>query len=592
MAINIERISGKAGKPAILLREAWREGKRIRKKTIANLSKLKPEHIEGLRAVMKGAVAVTNVNDLLNVERSLPHGHIAATLGTLRSLGLVRVLGRKSERMRQLAVAAIVARVVDPASKLATARTLSPETASSSLGLLLDLGAVTGNEMLDMLDWLHKRQRWIEKSLANRYLKGENTLILYDVSSSDLEGRCCPLAAFGYNRDGKKGKRQIVYGLLCAGNGCPVAVEVFAGNMADPLTLSSQVQKVRSRFGVERVALVGDRGMLTTARIREDIDPAGLDWISALRTTDIRRLLKEGADGAAAALDPETLVADRVAEITEPDFPGERLMVCLNPRLQSERRRKREALLQSTEEILASIAAAAGRRRPGPANREQTAKALGRMANQRKVEKHFDIVIRDDGMDWARSSERIKAEARLDGIYVVRTSRGTGTIGLEAVVEAYKSLSCVERAFRNVKSDLRIRPVHIYTANRVRAHLFLCMLALHIEWHMRRRLAPMLFEDDDREAGRSQRNSPVEPASVSDGAKSKAATKWTPDGLPVHSFQTLVADLSTVVLNRVRLPGQDHSLLSVITTPTPVQKRAFCLLDVKPDQNVPIKMPG
>ena len=310
MAINIETISGKAGKPAILLREAWREGKRIRKKTIANLSKLKPEHVEGLRAVMKGAVAVTNVNDLLNVERSFPHGHIAATLGTLRSLGLVRVLGRKSERMRQLAVAAIVARVVDPASKLATARALSPETASSSLGLLLDLGAVTGNEMLDMLDWLHKRQRWIEKSLANRYLKGENTLILYDVSSSYLEGRCCPLAAFGYNRDGKKGKRQIVYGLLCAGNGCPVAVEVFAGNMADPLTLSSQVQKVRSRFGVERVALVGDRGMLTTARIREDIDPSGLDWISALRTTDIRRLLKEGADGAAAALDPEAQAAD------------------------------------------------------------------------------------------------------------------------------------------------------------------------------------------------------------------------------------------------------------------------------------------
>ena len=382
--------------------------------------------------------------------------------------------------------------------------------------------------------------------------------------------------------------------VCCApGNVCPVAVEVFAGNMADPLTLSSQVQKVRSRFGVERVALVGDRGMLTTARIREDIDPSGLDWISALRTTDIRRLLKEGADGAAAALDPETLVADRVAEITGPDFPGERLMVCLNPRLQSERRRKREALMQSTEESLASIAAAAGRRRPGPANRERTAKALGRMANQHKVEKHFDIVIRDDGMDWARSPERIKAEARLDGIYVVRTSLGTGTIGAGGSGRGLQELELRGARF----SKCEERPAHPSGPCIPQRTGFgpICSCACSpctSNGHMRRRLAPMLFEDDDREAGRSQRNSPVEPASVSDGAKAKAATKRTPDGLPVHSFQTLVADLSTVVLNRVRLPGHDHSLLSVITTPTPVQKRAFCLLDVKPDQNVPMQMPG
>ena len=573
MAFNIESVPNRAGKPAILLREAWREGKRIRKRTVANLSKLPPEIVAGFRAVLGGAVAIRDVGDLLQVERSLPHGHVAAVLGTARALGLERILHRTWSRARDLALAAVVARVLSPDSKLA--RRLSPETATSSLGTLLGLGPVAGNEVLDMLDWLLKRQPWIERSLANRHLK-DGTLILYDVSSSYLEGT--PLAAFGHNRDGKKGKRQIVFGMLCASDGCPVAVEVFPGNASDPSTVARQVNRIRRRFGIGRVALVGDRGMLTTARIREDLKPAGLDWISALKTTDIRKLLKE--DGAP----PEALVPDAVAEVTGPDFPGERLMVCLNPRLREERRRKREDLLKATEKALHRIAASVRRLK----GREAIDRRVGRDVNRRKVGKHFEIDVTDGGISWRRREDRIAAEARLDGVYVIRTSLGPEAMATEAAVDAYKSLASVERAFRNVKTDLRIRPVYVYSADHVKAHVFMCMLALHVEWHMRRRLAPMLFEDDDREGAR--RSSPVEPARVSESAKAKADTKRTPDGLPVHSFRTLLDDLSGMALNRLRLPGE--SLLTVVTTPTRVQKRALELLGVKPDQNVPIRMTG
>ena len=591
MAFNIESVPNQAGKPAILLREAWREGRKIHKRTVANLSSLPPEAVEGFRAVLKGAVAVSDISELMQVERSLQHGHVAAVLGTARGLGLERVLHRSGGRERRLALASVVARVLWPDSKLATARRLSPATATGSLGALLGLGPVTGRETLRMLDWLLARQPWIERSLANRHLKDGSTLVLYDVSSSYLEGTCCPLADFGHSRDGKKGKRQIVFGLLCAADGCPVAVEVLPGNTGDPSTVASQVAKVRRRFGIDRVALVGDRGMLTTARIREDLRPAGLDWISALKTADIRKLLKAPGPDAAAPLDPEALEEDAVAEITGPDFPGERLMVCLNPRLRDERRRKREELLQETERTLAEIAAAAARGKPGQANRDRTLKALGREANRRKMEKHFDIAVGDGGMDWKRSPERIAEEARLDGIYVVRTSLDAASMGAEAAVEDCKSLAGVERAFRNVKSDLRIRPVYVYTSGHVRAHVFLCMLALHVEWHMRRRLAPMLFEDSDREGARAQRSSPVEKARPSESARRKAAAQRTEDGLPAHSFHTLLDDLSGVALNQLRLSGHEGGLVTAVTSPTPVQKRAFELLGVDPARNVPIRLP-
>ncbi len=588
MSFHLETIPNRKSRPTVLIRKAWREDGRLRKKTLANLTQLPPHIVDGIRGLFEGGVAIARPEDVFTIRRSLPHGHVAAVLGTLRSLGMVRILHRVPGRMRDLAVAAVVARVVDPASKLATARALDPETASTSLGAVLGLGPVTGNEMLDMLDWLLARQPWIERSLANRHLEGGNTLILYDVSSSYLEGRKCPLAAFGHNRDGKRGKMQVTYGLLCAADGCPVAVEVFAGNAGDPSTVASQVDKVRSRFGIGRVALVGDRGMLTTARIREDLEPAGLDWISALKTGDIRKLLRSSGPGAPAPLEPEALVPDAVAEITGPDFPGERLMVCLNPRLRQERARKREELLKATEEALEAIAAAAARRKPGPANRDRTIKALGREANRRKVEKHFDIAVHDAGMDWARNRDRIEAEARLDGVYVIRTSLDSASLGPAAAVEDCKGLARVERAFLTMKaSRLRIRPVHVYSEDHVRAHVFLCMLACHVEWHMRRRLAPILFEDDDREGARAQRSSPVEPARVSERAKAKAADKRTPDGLPVHSLTTLLADLATLTLNEATVPaGPDHGF-PVFAQPTELQRRALDLLEIDPAKFLP-----
>ena len=589
MSIRIDVIPNQYGTRAVLLRKTWCEGRRVRHKTVANLSGLDPAVVDGFRAVLRGGLVLDDPRKAFAIRRSLPHGHVAAVLGTMRRLGFRRLIGRRKERSRDLALAAVAARIIDPASKLATARALDPETASTSLGTLLGLGPVTGNEMLDMLDWLLARQPWIERSLANRHLKGGNTLILYDVSSSYLEGRCCPLAAFGHNRDGKRGKMQVTYGLLCAADGCPVAVEVFAGNAGDPSTVASQVDKVRSRFGIGRVALVGDRGMLTTARIREDLEPAGLDWISALKTSDIRKLLREGADGAPAPLEPEALVPDAVAEVTGPDFPGERLMVCLNPRLREERRRKREDLLKATEEALDAIAASvrSGRLK----GREAIDRRVGRDANRRKVGKHFEIDVTDGGISWRRREGRIAAEARLDGVYVIRTSLDSASLGPAAAVEAYKGLARVERAFLTMKaSRLRIRPVHVWSEDHVRAHVFLCMLAYHVEWHMRRDLAPILFEDDDREGARAQRSSPVEPARVSESARAKAADKRTPDGLPVHSLTTLLADLATLTLNHASLPGRPDSRFLLASEPTELQKRAFELLGMDPDRDAYISV--
>ena len=442
---------------------------------------------------------------------------------------------------------------------------------------------MTGNELLAMLDWLLARQPWIERVLARRHLE-DATLILYDVSSSYLEGRTCPLAAFGHNRDAKRGKQQIVFGLLCSSRGCPIAVEVFAGNTADPTTLASQIVKIRQRFAMARVALVGDRGMITTARIREDLEPAGLAWVSALKTADLRRL----ARGPEPALSPEALEADAVAEIASPDFPGERLMVCLNPRLAEERRRKRQDLLEATERVLEGIAASV---RAGTLKgTAKIAHRVGRDANRRKVEKHFDITITDTTFFWRRRQDKIDQEARLDGIYVIRTS--LADIAPDAAVEAYKSLATVERAFRVAKSDLKVRPVWVYSEDHVRGHVFLCMLAYYVEWHMRQRLAPLLFEDDDRKAARRQRATPVEVARVSPSAERKAHTKETRDGLPVHSFRTLIDDLASVVVNVIRLPGAGTERTTIVTRRTRLQSRAFELLEINPDRTVPISMSG
>ncbi|MDE0104176.1 MAG: IS1634 family transposase [Bryobacterales bacterium] len=595
MAIYVEKILNRSSPPAVLIRQAWREGKRIRRKTLANISKLPPAAIAGIRSVLKGGVVFDSLDQAVSIRRSLPHGHVAAVLGLCRQIGLPRLLHRKRSRSRELALACVVARVLFPASNLASARFLSTDSPGSSLGSLLGLGPVSGNELLANLDWLRKRQPWIQRSLARRHLQ-EGSLLLYDVTSSYFEGNCCPLAAFGYNRDGKRGKRQLVCGLLCAADGCPVAVEVFPGNTADPGTVAALVRLVRQRFGMQSVALAGDRGMLTTARIREDLGPAGLDWVSALKTTDLRTLLKQpkpdpnspGQDPR-APLRPGELVPDQVAEIHSPDFPGERLLVCLNPRLKAERARKRESLLRATEEILERIADMV-RRRSSPVLRkgkDAINRRVGREANRKLVEKHFTIEVSDDELRWSRKQGSIEAEGLLDGIYVVRTSMGQDKLAAGEAVAAHKRLARIERAFRNMKTDrLQLRPVYVYDEEHVRGHVFVCMLAYYVEWHLRRKLAPLLFEDADREAGEARRKTPVEPAKSSLDAQAKAAGKQTPEGLPVQSLETLLEHLKALTLNEVTLPGGEGSAFLLVSQASPLQAKALDLLGVDPDKIV------
>jgi len=572
----IESVPNRGSPPAILLRESFRDQGRVRKRTLANLSAWPSALVEGFRTLLKGGVAVAV--DCIRIRRALPHGHAAAVLGTMRAIGLDRLLGRPTDkRLRSVAIALIASRLVSPASKLATARDLAADTACSSLGRLLGLGAVDETELYRALDWLGARQAAIETALARRHLK-DGALVLYDVSSSWLEGRCCEVARFGYSRDGKKGKLQIVYGLLCAADGCPVAVEVFEGNTADPMTLSAQIDKLKERFGLSRVVLVGDRGMITSARIRDELKPAGLDWITALRAPQIRALLDTGAFQL-SLFDQRDL-----AEITAPEFPGERLVVCKNPLLADERARKREDLLQATEAAFSKLAdrIVCG---SGPRGQDKIARAVGRIENRYKLAKLFDIAVAADGFTFARNPDRIAAEARLDGFYVIRTNVEDKTLAANDVVGAYKGLARVERAFRSLKTvDLHIRPIYHWLAPRVRAHVFLCMLACHVEWHMRERLKPMLFDDDDPAAAARERVSIVAPAQPSPAALRKRASKLAADGLPVHSFQSLLRDLATCTLNEMTTTLNEAYSFTLVATPTPLQAQAFALLAVDPTQ--------
>jgi Transposase DDE domain len=574
----IESVPNRNSPPAILLRESYRDGGKIKKRTIANLSDWPTEIVEGLRTLLKGGKVAPADQESIIVRRALPHGHVAAVLGTLRGIGLDRVLGPAGNRCRDLIIAMIVARLIAPASKLATARMLDPLTAASSLGEVLGLGPVDEDELYVALDWLCERQEAIEKALARKHLH-DGTLVLYDVSSSYLEGRCCELARLGYNRDGKKGKLQIVYGLLCAPDGCPVAIEVFEGDTGDPRTLAAQIDKVKKRFALERVALVGDRGMITQARLDAEIAPAGLDWITALRAPAIRALVEAGA------LQMSLFDQRDMAAITSPDYPGERLIVCRNPDLARERTRKREELLAATEADLAIIAAAVQRAR-NPLRGEATiALKVGAVVNRHKVAKHFELVIGEANFSFHRKIEAITAEAALDGIYVVRTNLPKKLLGDAATVGAYKSLAQVERAFRSLKTvDIHLRPIFHWTAPRVRAHVLLCMLAYHVEHHMRARLAPMLFDETDHEAAAAIRASIVAKAERSEAAKRKQTTGRTDDGLPVHSFQSLLADLATYARIQATTALNDKYVFTLYTRPTTIQQRAFELLAVNPDR--------
>jgi len=570
----IESVPNRNSPPAILLRESYREHGKVRKRTLCNLSDWPTAHIEGLRGVLKGGTVVAPDRDAFTVIRSLPHGHAALVLGTARKIGLDGILGPTGERCRDLVLAMIATRIIDPGSKLAAARALAPETATSSLGTILGLGAVNENELYTALDWLDERQPAIETALAKRHLKN-GTLVLYDVSSSYMEGRCCSLAHRGFSRDGRKGTLQIVYGLLCAPDGCPVAIEVFDGNTGDPTTLAAQVRKLKQRFGLDHVVLVGDRGMITQARLTEDIKTAGLDWITALRAPAIKELVKGGA------LQLSLFDERDMASITSPDFPGERLIVCRNPDLAAERTRKRQDLLAATERDLARIQAATARKRNPLRGASAIGLAIGAVIEKHKMRKHFEIEITDTTFSFARKADAIDAEAANDGIYIVRTSLAAEVLDDAATVRSYKSLSQVERAFRCIKTvDLHVRPVHHWLADRVRAHVFLCMLAYYLEWHMRRKLAPLLFDDTDKEAVEALRTSVVASARRSPEAIRKQNTGTTSDGLPVHSFRTLLADLATLASNTIITAITPGYPLTVLTRPTPVQRRAFELMEI------------
>jgi hypothetical protein len=509
------------------------------------------------------------------IQRSLPHGHVAAALGVLRDLELHKIIAPRRCRQRDLAVAMIVARIIDPRSKLATARGLSGETAFTSLGEVLALGDIDENDLYAAMDWLLARQKRIEAALAGRHLH-DGTLVLYDLSSSYFEGKTCPLAKIGYSRDGKKGTLQIVYGLLCDVEGRPIAIEVFEGNTGDPATLATQVDKIRNRFGLTRVVLVGDRGMITEARIREDLaDIEGLNWITALRGPAIRDLVKAGR------LQPSLFDQTDMAEIASPDYPGQRLIVCRNPLLADLRRHKRQDLLDATERELAKIVTAVTRTSKPLRGSDKIGLRVGRVVNRYKVAKHFVVRIGDDSLAYERKDQRIAEEAALDGFYVIRTDVPETALDAEQTVRAYKSLAKVERAFRRLKTvDLKIRPIHHRTSDRVRAHVLLCMLAYYVEWHMRQRLKPLLFDDEDPAAGRALQASPVAPAQRSPVAKRKAAAKRTDDDRPVHSFQTVLADLATIAKNRIQpsVPGAES--FEKITRPTLNQQRILDLLGV------------
>ncbi len=568
----IEAVPNRKSPPAVLLRESFRHQGKVKKRTLANLSKWPPDLVRGLRILLKKGTAVASLEASLDIVRSQPHGHIAALLGSLRKIGLDRFLGPPGPQ-RDLVLALIVARLAHPRSKLATARGLQAATRTDSLADLLSLPEMDENDLYDAMDWLLQRQDAVQKCLARRHLK-EGSLVLYDLTSCYLEGRRCKLAKRGYSRDGERGKLQIEFGLICNRDGCPVAVQVFAGNTSDPATVGAVIDQLRNRFGLSRVVLVGDRGMLTQARIREDVQPSGMDWITALRAPAIRQLVESGAVQM-SLFDERNLL-----EIRSDAYPGERLMVCRNPLLARQRAAKRQELLSKTEELLELIAAATRRERRPLRGRDRIALRVGKVIHKYKMAKHFELEFGDESFAYRRNSETIAAEAALDGLYVVRTSLPTEEMDAEATVRAYKGLSVVERAFRSYKTvDLKVRPIYRYSNDRVRAHVFLCLLAYYVEWHMRRRLAPLLFDDHDP-AG-APRPSVVAPAKVSRAAQKKAQSKQTADGLPVHSFHTLLEDLATIVRNQVvpKIPGAPP--FTIVTRPTPLQQQALDRLGVR-----------
>jgi len=575
----VARIPNRGSPPAVLLRENYREGGKVKSRTLANLSHWPAEKLAAFEAGLKGqlpAGSYPGLAEAFEVARSLPHGHVAAALGTAQDLGLPGLLDPGPSRLRDLAMALVVARVVAPGPKLATARGLRSETASSSLGMVLGVAGADEDDLYSAMDWLLRRQEKVEDALAARHLC-EGTLVLYDVSSAAFEGKTCPLAKLGYARDGVKGRPQVVYGLLTNKEGVPVAVEVFEGNTGDPGTVANQVEKVKERFALSHVVLVGDRGMLTMARVDEDLRPTeGIEWVTALRAPTIKSLAEDGY--LQLSLFDET----DLVEISHPGFPGERLVLCRNPALAAERARKRDELLAATEAELDKVKAAVERPKRPYRGEAKIAMRVARDAWKYKMAKHFEVFISDDSFSYRRNEASIAEERALDGIYVVRTNVSPEQLTTGEVVTTYKRLANVERAFRIFNGDLGVRPIHHRKADRVKAHFFLCMLAHYVEWHMIDRLAPLLFVDEDKTAAEAARQSPVAPAQRSAAGKAKDRSKRNAQGGPAHSMPTLLADLATVCLNRIQPTDPQVPAFNKLTVPTPLQRRAFELLGVSP----------
>ncbi len=578
MGVYIETIPNRNSPPAILLREGYREGGKVLKRTLANLSSWDPQLVEHFRVLLKGGVAIESASSVLHIDRALPHGHVAAVLGAARGSGSSLWFGSAPKELQPLLQAMLVARVLEPASKLATHRMLHEDTATSSLGHVLGVGQCSVDDLYRALDWLHDAQPAIERRLAREHLLG-STLVLYDLTSTWLTGRCCELAARGHSRDGKRDDPQIVFGLVCTAEGCPISVEVFKGNTADPATVAAQVSKIKDRFGIERIAWVGDRGMLTSARIEQVLKPQGMDWVSSLRAPQIAQLAAEHGPFQPSLFDERNLL-----ELTSQHFPDERLVVCRNPLLAEERARKRLELLAATEADLTKIAAATQRARSPLRGEQAIALRVGRVIERFHMAKHLALTITDTSLAWARRDDVIAAETALDGLYVIRTSLPKDQLDAPAAVAAYKSLANVERAFRSMKTvDLNVRPVFHYSEPRVRAHVFLCMLAYYVEWHMRQRLKPMLFDDEHLDEASASRASPVAKAVRSEQAKAKDASKRADDGLPLHSFRTLLKDLGTLSYNIARTAANPNATIPIVARPTPIQAKAFELLGLSPN---------
>ena len=562
----VDTVPNRNSKPTVLLREGWREGKRTPKRTLANISHWPQEKIDALRLLLKGKQMVP-MEQVYEIVRSLPHGRVEAVLGTIRKLAVDSLISSRRCRERDLVMAMIAEVLVHPCSKLATTRLWHTTTLAEELGVQ----DADVDELYDAMDWLLERQKRIENKLARRHL-GEGSVVLYDISSSSYYGRTCPLAVYGNNRDGT-GLPCIVYGLLTDEGGRPVAVDVYPGNTSDPTTVPDQVDKLRRRFKLTRVVLVGDRGMLTQTQIDTLRKYPGLGWISALRSEGIRKLVEGGA------LQLSLFDKRNLAEISSEDYPGERLMACYNPLLAEDRGRTRQELLEETEKKFTKIAAEVARRTKKPLTADEIGIKVGKVLSKYKMGKHFKLTIEDNLFEFERDEQSIEREAQLDGIYVIRTSEESEALSPQDAVRNYKRLTQVEQAFRCLKSiDIRVRPIRHRTADHVRAHVFLCTLAYYVEWHMRKALAPLLFQDEELDAARQTRD-PVAKAEPSDSVKRKKAIRLTEDGLPIQSFSDLLTQLGTRTRNTCRV-NADHCSLTFIqaTEPTPLQARAFELL--------------